>query len=223
MRVFFASVAAALVSLTALGCTDQRSCGTPLVLSFDGRSPSFVAGAPGWFALGQHRDETTDWPTSRTPWLARDLDRSGTIDGGAELFGSQTRLKSGGLASNGLEALADLDSNGDGVIDDLDDAWDELLVWRDDNTNRRTDAGELTTASAERIVRIELGGRSTSQAPRHHDDCNARGDCVIASGSFTYGADDEAKTGAVYDADLAFHAVDGASGPSGDSDAVCSQ
>ena len=35
-----------------------------------------------------------------------------------------------------MAALADLDSNSDGIIDDKDEAFDSLKVWQDKNSNR---------------------------------------------------------------------------------------
>ena len=40
----------------------------------------------------------------------------GRIDSGAELFGSATKLKNGARAANGFEAMKEIDSNDDGVL-----------------------------------------------------------------------------------------------------------
>lgn len=77
--------------------------------------------------------------------LVRDLNGDGKISSGRELFGNQTLLKTGKLATNGFEVLKDLDDNADGVVDDKDAAFATLRVWKDANGNGLTDAGELLT------------------------------------------------------------------------------
>ena len=52
---------------------------TPLVLSFDNSPVAYVELDSAYFDIGQHNGSlTTYWPISSTPWLARDVDGSGT-------------------------------------------------------------------------------------------------------------------------------------------------
>ncbi|MBQ4855820.1 calcium-binding protein [Rhodanobacter sp. B2A1Ga4] len=89
--------------------------------------------------------EATGWVDPSDGLLVRDIDENGTIDSGSELFGDQTLLSNGQRASNGFAALADLDSNGDGKVDQSDAAFGSLRAWRDLNGNGISDAGELFT------------------------------------------------------------------------------
>lgn len=77
--------------------------------------------------------------------LVRDLNQNGLIDNGSELFGNQTVLYDGRKAKNGFEALADLDSNQDGVFDYYDPAYQEILIWQDKNQNGSSEYDELFT------------------------------------------------------------------------------
>jgi hypothetical protein len=124
--------------------------GTPLVASFDDAPVAFVQGAQ--FAF-DGAPEPTDWPTARTPWLALDRDGDGAITTGAELFGTYTPGNAGG---DGFTALAQLDTNGDGVIDARDPAFAALVLW---------------PAPADRtIVSISLAAHAVHR-------CDARGNC----------------------------------------------
>jgi hypothetical protein len=161
-------------------CVDSSgvtwSCTTPLVLVFDADGdapvvfePRTAAAAP--FALEPAApDATSDWPAAATPWLCLDRDGSGTIDGGAELFGAATPLGRGGRAAHGFEALAELDDDGDGWIDAWDAAWPELLLWRDADGDRASGAAELQSVAAAGLVAI---GLAWQDRPR----CDARGNC----------------------------------------------
>jgi len=103
--------------------------GTPLVLVVEPTS-SIVAltrRGPAPFEFEPGKPMRTAWPAD--PWLVRDLNKNGKVDSGRELFGSFTMLKSGKLAKNGFEALAELDDNGDKVIDERDAAFASLLLW----------------------------------------------------------------------------------------------
>ena len=68
-----------------------------------------------------------------------DRNNDGVINDGSELFGNNTDLDNGNKAAHGFAALADLDSNGDGVIDASDTAWTEL---------ERSCVGRMTTTTA---------------------------------------------------------------------------
>jgi hypothetical protein len=81
------------------------------------------------FANG--RPVRVSWPSSeRAYWLALDRNGNGVIDSGAELFGNVTKLANGNKAAHGYLALAELDTNADGVIDPKDPAFLRLLLWR---------------------------------------------------------------------------------------------
>jgi len=147
--------------------TDETSCAaptsesgsssTPLVLSFE-RAPIVFTRPAGSFDLaGLEASVVTDWVSSATPWLAVDLDGNGSIDDGAELFGSMTRLPDGRRAEHGFEALAALDSDGDGRITPADERWSALVLWRDQNQDRRSQLSEIVSVERAGLVSIELG------------------------------------------------------------------
>lgn len=181
-------------------CDESSGAGsTPLVLSFDGSDASFAAGASAAFDVtGLGQSIATDWPSARTPWLALDRDGSGAIEDGAELFGSAVAVARGGLAQHGFEALAELDANGDGVLDAADPRFGELLLWSDASGDRRSQLGELTTLGARSIVSISLAFSRTRT-------CDARGNCGIERAAFTWlDAHGAPHQGRVIDVHLAF-------------------
>ncbi|WP_297751442.1 hypothetical protein [Hydrogenophaga sp.] len=64
--------------------------------------------------------ERSGWVGKGDGLLVRDLNGNGRIDSGAELFGNHTKLADGSRAAHGFHALAELDSNRDGVVDARD-------------------------------------------------------------------------------------------------------
>jgi hypothetical protein len=151
---------------------------TPIVLSFDG-SPVILRNAIGHFELGQGASATTLWPAATTPWLTLDRNSDGLIGDGSELFGSLTPLTSGAHARNGFEALAELDSNGDGVIDARDAVWAALRLWSDRNGDRVSDPTELTTLTDSGVESISL---QYLNSPR----CDSRGNCEVERAAFLW-------------------------------------
>ena len=89
--------------------------------------------------------ESTGWVGADDGLLVRDINNNGKIDNGTELFGNNSVLSSGQKAANGFEALAELDSNSDGVFNGSDTAWNQVKVWKDANQNGEVDSGELLT------------------------------------------------------------------------------
>ncbi len=124
-------------------CEQQYS---PLVLDLSGGGFQFSSPENGtWFDLDDSGQAVhTGWLQSNSnAFLVRDLDGNNRIDSGAELFGTATRLLNGKRASNGFEALKELDANGDGIIDPMDPAWRELKLWIDLNHNGISERNEL--------------------------------------------------------------------------------
>lgn len=157
-------------------CTAERGgvselCGgTPLLIVLDGAPVAYTpAREESRFAIDGLSALRTDWPTARTPWIARDLDGDGVIADGRELFGSGTVLPDGQRARDGFVALAVLDDNADGVIDARDRAWSELLAWSDRDGDRRGQGAELAPLSS--LV------ESISLRPEPGARCDDRGNC----------------------------------------------
>jgi hypothetical protein len=136
-------------------------CDTPLVIAFEGEAIAFA----------------DHWPTATTPWLALDRDGDGAITSRAELFGDATVLAGGHIASNGFVALASLDDNADGVIDQRDAAFARLLLWSDRDADRRSSPTELRAAS-DVLVSIPLANtRDIRCTP--NDDCEGERGVVL--------------------------------------------
>jgi len=147
----------------------EPNCDTPLVLSFDDTPLSYQpAGAASFDISGRGECVSTDWPSA--PWLALDRDGDGLISDGRELFGGGTRLAAGDLAGHGFEALAELDSDGDGSITAEDPAFAELVLWSDDDGDRRGELREQTPVAQAGLVAIHLDYASVVE-------CDARGNC----------------------------------------------
>ncbi|MEP7120624.1 MAG: calcium-binding protein [Byssovorax sp.] len=157
---------------------EYSAASTPLVLSFDGAPVTFQASARA-FAINGTMSVATDWPTARTPWLALDRNRNGSIDDGGELFGSATLLKSGERATNGFLALRELDTDGDGQLTSADAGWSQLRLWNDGDSDRVSSATELTGLGARRLVSIDLAYAVEKR-------CDDRGNCEVERAGFRY-------------------------------------
>lgn len=96
--------------------------------------------------------------------LFHQLTDTTVIDDGSELCGTSTPVGSS-RAVNGFEALRVFDSNGDGVVDQRDQRFNELLVWRDENRNGISEVGELSRLADVGITDISL----TYTFSRHRD------------------------------------------------------
>lgn len=159
---------------------DWQGSWCPLVLSFDGRPVRFEPTPKLPFETGGPSPcASTDWPTASTPWLVRDLDANGTIDGGHELFGTGTRMPDQTLATSGFEALGVLDANGDGRITAADPGWSSLALWRDHDRDRKTGPGELQSLD-------DAGVRALVFTYTHEPKCDERGNCMIEHSTFEW-------------------------------------
>lgn len=98
--------------------------------------------------------ELTGWLSGDDGFLAYDLNSNQQIDGVHELFGGIDR-------GAGYAKLAELDSNQDGRIDELDEKYGQLLVWQDHNQNGRSDSGELTLLKDLGVTSLDLNYTST--------------------------------------------------------------
>lgn len=99
--------------------------------------------------------ERINW-TTKDAILAVDKNGNGIIDDGNEVFGDFFVLENGQRARNGFEALSQFDSNNDGLIDENDASFDDLLLWIDSNGNGISEEGELSSLSSHNIKSISL-------------------------------------------------------------------
>lgn len=178
---------------------DPFACNTPLVLSFGAPvefAPTRMGAADFDIHGGPGVCTRADWPSPATPWLALDLDKNGSIDGGHELFGSGTRLAAGTGSPNGFAALAPLDSDRDGKITPADERWGELVLWADHDGDRRSSGWEMLPLASFEVVEIDLAYGSRRE-------CDAAGNCGVERAAFVYRQDGRAKVGEVVDVHLA--------------------
>lgn len=142
----------------------------PLALDLNG--DGLVTSAASSSVLFDHSGEGvkigTGWIDANDGFLVYDRNANGRIDNGSELFGDYTDgasdpvIPSSPLASAGLRALSKLDSNGDGIFDVSDAAFNVVRVWRDLNQDGVSQAEELFTLTQAGIQSINLIPTSTT-------------------------------------------------------------
>ena len=169
------------------------SAESPLILDLDGGGISNSGIEPGSPILFDHDGDgvrsATGWVGAGEAIVVRDLDGNGTIDSGREIFGDNTRLtrgpRAGQRAADGFEALADLDSNGDGQFNAADADFASVKLWKDANQNGISEAGELFTFAQLGVQGIKVAGKRDGTALT--DALGApTGNTQILVGSFTW-------------------------------------
>jgi hypothetical protein len=88
--------------------------------------------------------------------LVLDRNSDGAINDGSELFGSSTTLGNGQRATDGYQALRELDSDHDNQITQDDAAFADLRVWVDANTDGISTDAELRSLSDLGITKLNL-------------------------------------------------------------------
>src|SRR5262245_43431256 len=165
---------------TGAGEFETFQTSSPIALDLDGdgiETQGLLAGA--FFDHGGDGfAELTGWIGADDALLARDRNGDGRVDRGSELFGNETILAGGVKATDGYQALAELDLNADGRIDASDPVWSQLLVWRDVDGNGQSEASELHPLEAMGVAAI-----GTSAAPSTTVDANGNEHRLV--GSFT--------------------------------------
>jgi hypothetical protein len=137
-------------------CNPANVCGfaTPIMLNLRNNSTNYGLTSPAdgvrFDMNGSGDAEPKAWtaPDSEVAFLVLDRNQNGRVDSGAELFGNATPMRNGQLASNGFEALIDLDGGrdqSDGRIDASDPVYGRLLLWVDRNHNGVSEPSELQT------------------------------------------------------------------------------
>jgi hypothetical protein len=129
---------------------------TPIVLDLNGDGVKTLAVDAGvrFDLLADGQALQTGWVSAQDGLLVRDRNADGTINNGAELFGSSTVLADGSRANDGYQALAELDSNHDGVISQADTAYGELGVWVDGNSDGLSQSAEIHSLSEMGITQV---------------------------------------------------------------------
>ncbi len=163
----------------------------PVVLDLGDQGISFSS-----IGEGVQFDINADGASDQVAWtvngqdgiLALDVDGSGKIEGGKELF---TPNFNGGQFADGIAALASLDGNHDGVIDGQDQEFGELVVWQDANHNGVSETDELAKLGDLGITGINL---NTTPGGAPIDGQN-----IAGTGSFTYA---DGSTGTFVEVDL---------------------
>lgn len=107
--------------------------------------------------------EKINW-TAKDAILCLDINKNGNVDNGREVFGDYHLLADGTRASNGFEALAQYDTNGDGIIDENDAIFNELRLWIDANSDGTSNIGELKTLKEQGIKAINLNCENVNQS-----------------------------------------------------------
>ena len=108
----------------------------PLILDLDGDGIETTTVADGkYFDHGQDGfAESSAWVGKDDAILAMDKDGNGEIDNGNEIFGDNYIKSDGNKAKSGFDALSDLDTNKDGIINSEDEAFSQLKLLKGDGT-----------------------------------------------------------------------------------------
>ena len=126
-----------------------NTVGTDKGILFDHNGDGIKTGT-GWLQGGSNSDGLLVW----------DKNGNGKIDNGTELFGVDFVKANGNKATSGFDALADLDTNKDGIFDNKDNKFNKIKVWQDKNQDGISQTAELKTLSHYGIKSIKLNAQA---------------------------------------------------------------
>ena len=152
----------------------------PLVLDLDGDGIETVGPAANimFDHDGDGNLNGTGWVKADDGFLVLDRNANGTIDNGSELFGVDTVLSSGQHATDGFNALSDLDTNSDGVFSSADAQFANVRIWRDLNQDGVSQAGELMSLADAGIASINLNATTSGST-------QGNGNVVVLTSTYT--------------------------------------
>jgi len=140
----------------------------PLTLDLDGDGLETVginAANPILFDHdGDGVKNATGWIQPDDGFLVLDRNGDGLINDGTELFGDSTPVfdADGNVvrkAVDGFDALAQEDTNGDGLVNNQDANWASLRVWQDANSDGISQANEHTALLDTSAVPLSVAQR----------------------------------------------------------------
>ena len=99
---------------------------------------------------GDGQKENTAWTDGSDGFLVADWNNDGQINDVTEMFGNSS------LGKDGFTELAELDSNGDGIVNYNDEKFAELQIWKDENSDGLTQEGELKSLASFDITGFDL-------------------------------------------------------------------
>ena len=152
--------AGALAGATILSFKDKHiGLLAPIVLDLDGDGITLKSRKKSHAGFDMDGDGTRDdtgWIGRRDGLLVIDRNGDGLITGASEL----SFLTEKPDAGSDLEALAMLDENRDGKLDDADTRFADLKLWVDADGDGISDAGEVKSLADHGITEIGLMGRA---------------------------------------------------------------
>ena len=135
----------------------------PLILDLNGdgiHTTGLESPVRFWNFSGVKTDSGWTDPATEEAFLWLDSETDHAVEE-AELFGSRMPSPTGGVHSNGFQALEkydreELGGNSDGRITTADRIWGRLRLWVDRDHDGVADATEISPPSAHRIVALNL-------------------------------------------------------------------
>ena len=130
----------------------------PIVLDLTGAGIHTTTAAQGvnFDIDGTGTSQQVSWTSGTTEGFLVLANAAGQVTSGAQMFGNGMLMPDGTHASSGYAALAQYDTNHDGVINASDPIFKQLQVWVDANGDGKVEAGELKTLSQLGITSLDL-------------------------------------------------------------------
>jgi hypothetical protein len=163
----------------------------PLVLDLNGDGYINTVGLDAGILFDQNGSgakQSTAWIAPSDGFLVLDRNGNGVIDNGTELFGNNTSLydstgQMSGQALDGFAALAQEDTNHDGVVNNQDSNFAQLKVWRDLNQDGISQTDELTLLSDNGITSLNINKTSGAFMLLNDNSASAVGQYTFANGT----------------------------------------